>query len=170
MEKLFLGKAISRLREMKNMSQIDLSKASGIPQPTISNYESGKQSPSDRNLQRIATALDFSSANIRMESVKIRNEWAHGNGSIDISNYNPLPNEPLETYITDNVSVSFRVAVRDRNNPRPFRNNAVTSIVEQVLLGYLEANRDEIEELIANEVETSIGDVTKFLDELKNRR
>ena len=49
---------LTNIRKSKNMSQKDLSKASGLSESCISNIESGKQtSPTLRSLIRYATAL-----------------------------------------------------------------------------------------------------------------
>lgn len=49
---------LTNIRKSKNMSQKDLSKASGLSESCISNIESGEQtSPTLRSLIRYATAL-----------------------------------------------------------------------------------------------------------------
>ncbi len=49
---------IRDLREDKDMRQIDLAKATGIDQRTISNYETGKTSPDAENLILLADFFD----------------------------------------------------------------------------------------------------------------
>lgn len=45
---------------LKEMSQLELSEITGIPQPVLSNYMNGKNSPGLYNLDKIAKALNCS--------------------------------------------------------------------------------------------------------------
>ena len=51
---------IRDLREDKDMRQIDLAKATGIDQRTISNYETGKSSPDSYALIKLADFFNVS--------------------------------------------------------------------------------------------------------------
>jgi len=53
----YISKRIKTLRSEKNMTQQDLSRKSGIPQPYISRLERGEHSPSAKTIRRLATAL-----------------------------------------------------------------------------------------------------------------
>ncbi len=51
---------LKNLREMKGMSQLDLSLASGISQTAISQMESGKKNPSLATFLKLCDALEIS--------------------------------------------------------------------------------------------------------------
>lgn len=53
----YLGKKIRDLRMKRDWTQEDLAKFAGLPQSHISRLESGKHSPSNATLQKIAKAL-----------------------------------------------------------------------------------------------------------------
>lgn len=53
----WIGARIKEFREAKEVTQAQLAKESGIPQPHISKLEAGKHSPSNETLRRIAKAL-----------------------------------------------------------------------------------------------------------------
>ncbi|EDL56391.1 helix-turn-helix domain-containing protein [Gimesia maris] len=55
----FVGKKIHRYRKAAKMSQEVLSEKTGLPQSHISRLESGKHSPSNATLKKIAAALDI---------------------------------------------------------------------------------------------------------------
>lgn len=172
MERMFLGKAIAETREGREMSQTDLSKACGITQSTLSLYESGKRVPSDKNLERIASALGYKADDIKEISIKMRNEWAHGVGNKRPSRFPRQYSENFTMYLTEYIAISIHTAVLDERDGRPSRRSVspVSDIVEHVMRDFLEVHREEIEELIAEEIEVSIGDVTKFLDDLRRHR
>jgi len=79
---------IRDLREDRDLKQIDLAKATGIDQRTISNYETEKTSPDALSLLRLAdffdvsvdyllcrTDQDFSTAEKRIKAIeKIQND------------------------------------------------------------------------------------------------
>lgn len=50
--------ALKRAREAKGMSQKELARRIGVSQSTVGMWESGKNRPEMRNLERIASALD----------------------------------------------------------------------------------------------------------------
>ena len=50
---------------IKEMSQLELSEATGIPQPVLSGYMNGKNLPGLYNLDKIAKALDCSTDDFR---------------------------------------------------------------------------------------------------------
>ena len=52
-----LGTKIKQLRTLKELSQLELSKLSGVPQTTISNIEKNKCTPNIDNCIKIAEAL-----------------------------------------------------------------------------------------------------------------
>lgn len=68
----YIGKAIAFFREARKMTQTDLAGATGIRQPNISAYESGRRSPSDENLHAIAKALDVSTNQIKERAESYR--------------------------------------------------------------------------------------------------
>jgi transcriptional regulator with XRE-family HTH domain len=51
------GDMLRTIRELQEMSQADLAKASGIPQPTLSAIESGRVRLGDVRAERLARAL-----------------------------------------------------------------------------------------------------------------
>ncbi len=51
---------IKELREDRDMRQIDLAKATGIDQRTISNYETGRSNPDSYALIKLADFFDVS--------------------------------------------------------------------------------------------------------------
>lgn len=51
---------IKNFRKEKELTQVELAKQAGIAQSFLSNIENGRQSPSLKNLQKIAKALDIS--------------------------------------------------------------------------------------------------------------
>lgn len=55
------------LREARGWSQSDLSRASGIVRPAISNYEAGKREPSARVVATLATALGFEPSDLMLK-------------------------------------------------------------------------------------------------------
>lgn len=59
-----LGSAIKRLRKGQGLTQEDLAHDAGITTGTLSRTETGETSPSWRTLQRIARALDMSTADL----------------------------------------------------------------------------------------------------------
>lgn len=57
LKEVFRANLISRRRELK-MTQIELAKACGVSQPTISHFESGEIIPSLETLAELARALE----------------------------------------------------------------------------------------------------------------
>lgn len=55
-----LARNIENLRKSRGLSQLDLSKISGIPRTTLSNFESGSGNPSLNNLSLLARSLKVS--------------------------------------------------------------------------------------------------------------
>ena len=53
----FVGQKIKALRQAKGWSQYRLAKVTGIPQPMISAWESGKQNPSAKYLAKLSAAF-----------------------------------------------------------------------------------------------------------------
>jgi transcriptional regulator with XRE-family HTH domain len=51
------GASVRIARELQEMTQADLAKASGIPQPTISSIESGRVSLGAERAEKLARAL-----------------------------------------------------------------------------------------------------------------
>lgn len=56
---------LRRIMQRKGITQTELSNETGIPQYLISNYINGKTSPSFRNVDKIARALDCSTDDLR---------------------------------------------------------------------------------------------------------
>lgn len=54
------GQKIKELRQARNLSQKELGIMSGLSEPAIRNYELGNRTPSSRQLEKIATALNVS--------------------------------------------------------------------------------------------------------------
>jgi transcriptional regulator with XRE-family HTH domain len=61
---------LRELRERANLSQIDLSKRSGVPQTTVAAYEVGRNSPSWDRIVRLASALGVSPDAFLVEAQK----------------------------------------------------------------------------------------------------
>ena len=55
-----IGSKIQKYRKLKDMTQDELSKQSGIYLSTIKKYESGERNPKPDQLQKIAEALGIS--------------------------------------------------------------------------------------------------------------
>lgn len=175
--KLPIGKAIAYFRDIREMSQTDLAKDTGIRQPTISLYESDKRTPIGENLEKIAHALRVSIADIEEKANEIKNDSR-------IKNYSTMPRDvgraysrpsvrrsmELNFYITEDVSVTLRSLVRE--NSREFRNNyrntPINEIVESAIMKYLEINYNEIHDIIMDELEHGIDDIEKFIEDLRN--
>lgn len=62
---------LKELRLLRNLTQVQLEKLSGIPQPMISSYETGKSVPCKRILEKLLQALD---AELEAEKI-IRQSW-----------------------------------------------------------------------------------------------
>lgn len=59
-ELIQVGNQIRKYRKKRGLSQKDVSKMTGIPYSTYSNYENNNREPSMEQLQKIATALQVS--------------------------------------------------------------------------------------------------------------
>ena len=55
-----VGKKIKRFRTAFGLSQKELAQRAGMSEPAIRNYELGNRTPSDKQLEKIAGALDVS--------------------------------------------------------------------------------------------------------------
>ncbi|MEG1505422.1 MAG: helix-turn-helix transcriptional regulator, partial [Lachnospiraceae bacterium] len=55
-----VGEKIKKCRLEKNLSQKQLAIRSGMSEPAIRNYELGNRTPSDKQIEKIALALDVS--------------------------------------------------------------------------------------------------------------
>ena len=55
---LAIGRKIAVLRLLQDITQYDLAKKTGIPQPNISRIENGTYNPTIKLLQKIADGLD----------------------------------------------------------------------------------------------------------------
>ena len=60
MDNNLLGSRIARLREEKELSQLELAKMLNISNTTLSQYESGKRVPSDEIKKQMADFFDVS--------------------------------------------------------------------------------------------------------------
>ncbi|RYY49959.1 MAG: XRE family transcriptional regulator [Chitinophagaceae bacterium] len=63
-EQVALGKRLKALRKLRNLSQLDIEVATGIPNADISRIENGKTNPELVTLIRLAIALDVPVAEI----------------------------------------------------------------------------------------------------------
>ena len=59
------GHRLAKIMWRKNISQVELAQRSGITQSQLSNYITGKTSPSFYNVDKIARALDCSTDELR---------------------------------------------------------------------------------------------------------
>jgi len=64
MNKQEIGKKLKALRIEKNMTQVELSKELGIPQPTIASYETGVRMPMDETKVQLAKFFGVSIADL----------------------------------------------------------------------------------------------------------
>lgn len=73
-----IGKILRTMRKSKNLKQSDISKVTGIPQNTLSQYETGVIIPKFNDVERIAKAcgfvISFSSGNTVYTSKNIDRE------------------------------------------------------------------------------------------------
>jgi transcriptional regulator with XRE-family HTH domain len=66
-----IGNNLRRLRKQSGLSQAALSEHAGVPQPTISNIESGRREPHQATLRKLAAALG-----VEVPALLVENEEA----------------------------------------------------------------------------------------------
>jgi len=102
----YLSRNLFDLRQIRNMSQGDLSELSGIPRSTVTHIESGSGNPSLRNLIKLANALGVSIEELlarpRIEVQLVRSEdlptTRKSNGAVRITGLlpDPIPGMSIE--------------------------------------------------------------------------
>lgn len=97
-----VGKRLTQLREKAGLSQYKLSKAAGIPQQSISRYESGYNIPTVTQLEKLCTALNVSLAEFFGGAA---DEWQpvsvgmEDGSTIDISDLSDEQRKELRSYL-----------------------------------------------------------------------
>lgn len=72
MEKNILGPVIKQLRKEKKLTQLELSKLTGIAQNTISNHENQNRTLDERDIQIYANALNVKPQEFYDRALKVR--------------------------------------------------------------------------------------------------
>lgn len=176
-----IGKAILFFREMREMSQTDLEKYSGIQQSVISLYERQKRLPSMDNLLKISTALGISVDDIERKAIEIHGEKDlivtskikdHQDVKLQASprKIRTASGEQFDFFITEDISVSVRCVVRDHSKRRIYRNNVITSITESVINKFLEDHYDEIQERMFEELHENKYEIDKLMEKVHRNR
>ncbi len=97
MDTNILGKRIKRLREKKNLNQLEFSKILNISNTTLSQYEAGNRTPSDEIKEKVADYFDVSVDYLLGRTEKCNSE-AKGSKNEDYYNFDVsnLPDEAIK--------------------------------------------------------------------------
>lgn len=87
-----LSKTIFALRKKRNWTQAELSEKSNIAQSMIAGYENGNN-PSQKNLQKLATAFDIPVEKLLQESTSLDHDIEEPEFSRVIKKAKALPHE-----------------------------------------------------------------------------
>ncbi len=103
MDKNILGKRIKKLRENKNLNQLEFSKILNISNTTLSQYEAGNRTPNDEIKEKVADYFNVSVDYLLGRSKKFNSEAENSkivkSNSLDVSNLPIEAIKQIEEYI-----------------------------------------------------------------------
>ena len=103
MDKNTLGKRIKKLRENKNLNQLEFSKILNISNTTLSQYEAGNRTPNDEIKEKVADYFNVSVDYLLGRSEKCNSEAENSkivkSNSLDVSNLPIEAIKQIEEYI-----------------------------------------------------------------------
>lgn len=108
-----IGKKIKKFRTEKGLSQKELAKMAGLSEPAIRNYELGNRTPSDKQIDAIAGALDISPFAISDPDIESYIGVMHTLFALEEEYDAILVCEPGATYITFPAGSDLRSRLSD---------------------------------------------------------
>lgn len=108
-----IGEKIRKFRTEKGLSQKELAKMAGLSEPAIRNYELGNRTPSDKQIDAIAGALDISPFAISDPDIESYIGVMHTLFALEEEYGATLVCEPGATYITFPAGSDLRSRLSD---------------------------------------------------------
>lgn len=108
-----IGEKIRKFRTEKGLSQKELAKMAGLSEPAIRNYELGNRTPSDKQIDAIAGALDISPFAISDPDIESYIGVMHTLFALEEEYDATLVCEPGATYITFPAGSDLRSRLSD---------------------------------------------------------
>ncbi|MDD6808371.1 MAG: helix-turn-helix transcriptional regulator [Oscillospiraceae bacterium] len=108
-----VGEKIRKFRTEKGLSQKELAKMAGLSEPAIRNYELGNRTPSDKQIDAIAGALDISPFAISNPDIESYIGVMHTLFALEEEYGATLVCEPGATYITFPAGSDLRSRLSD---------------------------------------------------------
>lgn len=108
-----IGEKIRKFRTEKGLSQKELAKMAGLSEPAIRNYELGNRTPSDKQIDAIAGALDISPFAISDPDIESYIGVMHTLFALEEEYGATLVCEPGATYITFPAGSDLRSRLTD---------------------------------------------------------
>ncbi len=108
-----IGEKIRKFRTEKGLSQKELAKMAGLSEPAIRNYELGNRTPSDKQIDAIAGALDISPFAISNPDIESYIGVMHTLFALEEEYGATLVCEPGATYITFPAGSDLRSRLSD---------------------------------------------------------
>lgn len=108
-----IGEKIRKFRTEKGLSQKELAKMAGLSEPAIRNYELGNRTPSDKQIDAIAGALDINPFAISDPDIESYIGVMHTLFALEEEYGAKLVCEPGATYITFPAGSDLRSRLSD---------------------------------------------------------
>lgn len=108
-----IGEKIRKFRTEKGLSQKELARMAGLSEPAIRNYELGNRTPSDKQIDAIAGALDISPFAISNPVIESYIGVMHTLFALEEEYGATLVCEPGATYITFPAGSDLRSRLSD---------------------------------------------------------
>lgn len=108
-----MGEKIRKFRTENGLSQKELAKMAGLSEPAIRNYELGNRTPSDKQIDAIAGALDISPFAISNPDIESYIGVMHTLFALEEEYGATLVCEPGATYITFPAGSDLRSRLTD---------------------------------------------------------
>ncbi len=103
MDNNIIGKRIKKLRENKNLNQLEFSKILNISNTTLSQYEAGNRTPSDEIKEKVAdyfnVSVDYLLGRTEKYSIEAEDSKEEKFFSFDVSNLPEEAIKQIEDYI-----------------------------------------------------------------------
>jgi transcriptional regulator with XRE-family HTH domain len=169
-----LGKAIAYFREdKKGWSQSDLANNTGIPQPTISLYESQKRNPSKENLEKLVVALQVTISELEIKAKELNKEELNKIVTRPLSSISThRKKDEINFYITEDIYVSLRSVVstisEEHSNVNELKDTPINQIVEKVVYMYLLENNEVLQSIITKKLKDHQNEVSSLIEKLNS--
>ena len=103
MDNNIIGKRIKKLRENKNLNQLEFSKILNISNTTLSQYEAGNRTPSDEIKEKVAdyfnVSVDYLLGRTEKYSIEAEGSKEKKSYNFDVSNLPEEAIKQIEDYI-----------------------------------------------------------------------